>query len=294
MLRHENPEFIAMHNAGKSLKAIAEHFKVKPDTVRSWLTLSNKAGTTKPSLKIWTASELADIKARWEAGERQESIAVTYGVTPRAITARIEHMGIKRVRGTYNTKPKFWTEERLNQLRELDAKRTHDEDICRIMGVTMHQISGIRYRNGIRKGDQRLWTPEEEAILRNMWATDAGPAQIGERLKRIPSAITGKARRMGLPRKSYPGARRPAHDARTRIISINKARAAARPKVEKPVETPEVIPDHAKPWLERVRGECAYPYGPRGNIHSCCKPVFNEGVYCEGHSATCYAFKVAA
>jgi hypothetical protein len=75
----------------------------------------------------------------------------------------------------------------------------------------------------------------------------------------------------------------------------NLSRPVSRPKPVrvlrevKPV--PQAVPvdtSHARPWLTRLRGECKFPLGEAGNIHSCCAPVFGNTGYCQAHAAVCF------
>lgn len=52
---------------------------------------------------------------------------------------------------------------------------------------------------------EQKWTPEEDARLRDLWIADElSISAIGNRLGRSKNAITGRALRIGLPRKESP------------------------------------------------------------------------------------------
>lgn len=42
-----------------------------------------------------------------------------------------------------------------------------------------------------------------------------------------------------------------------------------------------IMPLTARPWLTRQPGECAFPFGERGSVMSCCAPT--EETYCPAH-----------
>lgn len=70
---------------------------------------------------------------------------------------------------------------------------------------------------------------------------------------------------------------------------ISRPKPAPKPRVVKPV--PQAVPvdtSSARPWLTRLRGECKYPLGEAGDIHSCCAPVFGNTGYCQAHAAICF------
>lgn len=43
------------------------------------------------------------------------------------------------------------------------------------------------------------------------------------------------------------------------------------------------VPATARPWLSRLPGECAFPFGERAAVFSCCAPT--EETYCPAHRA---------
>lgn len=94
-------------------------------------------------------------------------------------------------------------------------------------------------------------------------------------------AVISKARSMGLTTEF----RRKPNVAVHKVPKVTKPRPASAPLPPRPVK---VIPapvladvSNARPWLTRARGECAYPIGEQGNIHSCCAPTAET--YCPAH-----------
>lgn len=297
MKRHEHPLFLAMRSAMKPAHEIAKAFGVKVSTVHTWATSAVRSGLSNHQIKVWSKEEIADLNRRWAEGESRESLAEHFGVSRYSIVSRVQQSGAKR-KPNYKA-GMFWTQDKIDQLEALDRKGLSDGEICRQLGATVGQVVGFRWRSGRKKceygGVVPKWTPEDVATLKRLWARGLSNVQIAREMGRSVNSVRGKGMKMGLPSNGYPQGRKTAVDASERAARINQTRVVRIvPKVQKPVEKPEIIPEHARPWLTRLRGECAYPYGPRGQIHSCCKPTFNDGVYCEGHSATCYDYKRAA
>lgn len=299
MKRYENPVFLAMRKALTPAHEIAKAFGVKVSTVHTWATTAVRKGLSDHQIKVWTDKESDDLKKRWAAGETRSALSKRFGVSEKAILSRVQHVGARRPPAF--KEGAFWTEDLIKQLIELDRQGVSDAEICRRLGATQGQVSGVRFRRGVRKGDHgkisSSWSDDDVSLLKRLWARELSNSQIAREMGRTVNSVRSKGVKMGLPSNGYPQGRKTAVDASERAAKVNQQRARkvrVIPMVQKPVEAPEVIPDHARPWLTRMRGECAYPYGPRGQIHSCCKPTFNDGTYCEGHSATCYDYKRAA
>lgn len=175
----------------------------------------------------------------------------------------------------------------------------------------------------------KTWTPEMDAVLIKYLKLETRE-QIAERLGKTRSAVTGRVDRLGLSGTVAPGTAKKWTDDEVQFLKDNlsemtmteMARDLGRglsavskkmealgirpvrriqqsaqlyhaPKKSKPVVE---IPPTARPWLTRMRGECKYPYGPRGNVLSCCAPEWMGSGYCESHAALCggYIRKVAA
>lgn len=49
-----------------------------------------------------------------------------------------------------------------------------------------------------------FWTSEDLTTLRTMWADNIPSAEIGRAINRNADAVTGKARRLGLPKRESP------------------------------------------------------------------------------------------
>ena len=98
------------------------------------------------------------------------------------------------------------------------------------------------------------WTDERVALLRELWDSGMGTAEIGERLGMTKNAIIGKAHRIGLRARRASPKRRPA-----RIVRMN----------------------------ERT---CQWPSGDPGNpdFHMCGDTAIDGKPYCAEHYARAY------
>lgn len=143
---------------------------------------------------------------------------------------------------------------------------------------------------------------EPLAMLRELWSDDRiSVTQIGVRMtaafrkKVTRNAVIGKAHRLGLavefPRsgnKDKEAARvrgkMAAREKRVKRARIQSDRAKRdRLHLEKAAAAKPILADvsYARPWLERERGQCAFPLGDRYAVMSCCFPT--EETYCAAH-----------
>lgn len=170
----------------------------------------------------------------------------------------------------------------------------------------------------------KTWTPEMDAVLIKYLKLETRE-QIAIRLGKSKGAVTGRVDRLGLAGTVVPGSAKKWSDEEVQFLreslssmtltemarqlgrglsSVSKKMEALGirpprriqqsaqlyhlPKKSKPVI---VAPDTARPWLTRLRGECKYPYGPRGAVMSCCAPEWMESGYCESHAALCGGYR---
>lgn len=172
-----------------------------------------------------------------------------------------------------------WTEDQGREVRERIGRGETINAVAAAMGLTYTQISGYMKRNKIKgkaPNGYAPWKAEDEEYLRQNAGT-IPVAQIARDLDMDASTVFKKLVRMGL---KPPG----------RVAPVTIA-----PRKPKPVSS-EVVPITARPWLTRVRGECKFPFGPRGEVLSCCAPTWRKTSYCEDHAAICggYEKSVAA
>lgn len=127
-------------------------------------------------------------------------------------------------------------------------------------------------------------------LLTKLWIDGLPTRPMAARLTRYVgstvthNAIIGKVHRLGLhvahPRSAEARGDAASYASRARGKQAKKAKQAGKPAV--PPSVP-IIADvsNARPWLERERGQCAFPLGLRGAVMSCCAPT--EETYCPSH-----------
>ena len=146
------------------------------------------------------------------------------------------------------------------------------------------------------------WTPERQALLERLWLEGKSCTEIGDQLGISRSAAMGRLTRTGFAGK---GARpRPINLSLRKSVKV-KAVPTTKPVWRAPVLT--VVPgppvskpplpmpvltaatgSEPRPWIERARGQCAWPIGDDGAM-SCCKPTGDRAqVYCADHRARAY------
>ena len=139
----------------------------------------------------------------------------------------------------------------------------------------------------LAKSPQSNWNDERISQLTELWTSGKYSfSQIGAEMDMTRSQIAGMVRRLGITRPNKPTkAPRPARIAKPAANAIIAARLRAKkpPKVNLPSPVIEPV-SIGKPWLERRRGECAFPVSGHGDdVLSCCSPT-GGGTYCERHA----------
>lgn len=168
-----------------------------------------------------------------------------------------------------------WTEERLSKLIELRNLGVKADDIATYLGTTKavlnHKI--VALKNANQMTGTAWWKPDRDARLRELHATGCSYADIGKELSCSRSAISGRARRLGLEtRKTIP-------KGRTKTM---------RPRKTEYVEPSLEAFNASIPFLERKtlmelrEGDCRYPMGdPKSSSFRFCG---KEGrPYCPTH-----------
>lgn len=162
-----------------------------------------------------------------------------------------------------------------------------------------------------------MWLPRTVEIAQRLWLEGQSANQIvaalkAERVSVTRNAVIGKLYRLGLTSKSRQNAGQEATRVRNLMASRGKERVAAtnqakgalarrRNEHTKPAPVPAPVNDptlpvaspHARRWQDRANGECKWPIGERGAIHSCCNPI-TRGQYCAGHAAKAYTGTTSA
>jgi hypothetical protein len=130
---------------------------------------------------------------------------------------------------------------------------------------------------------RNAWTPDEDRLAKEMAEQGRSSREIGKVLGRSRNAILGRFHRLGV---KWEG-----KWAKPKQLVVD-------PKAEPAPSPPAVfnIADYPpnRPWLERRRGECAFPVtGAGADTVSCCARTEGKGadVYCAQHREVMYVPK---
>ena len=223
--------------------------------------------------KPYTQKDDEEIRKGVKAGLSFSQIAGPLGRSRNAVAGQARRLGLSQPAVVK------WTPERIKEASAMMSTRTYS-DIGAHFGVSKNSVASMAKRYGFKgtfKKVDVLDADEQQYMLDNYLTKSV--REIGAHLGRSGSTIAKRLKAMGL---SQPR-------SRAQTVTV-----FAKPRV-KPAPAVEVIPDTARPWLTRLRGECSYPYGERHNIHSCCAPVWRGTGMCETHAALCGGYhKVAA
>lgn len=294
-MSYRDPRFIQMKKDGKPHEEIGQTFGVRPRTVDWWVTLAIKDGLLVPQKgRAPTPPEVIErLRALWLSGMHIDDVVTELGYTHYSVRGLLTRFKIVRNRPPVRKKQKddpSWlpTIERMKR----DGKT--DKQIAAHLGIFPTRVARLRRDSGLSfltPKPNATWTKERETTLRRLWLSGLSCHLIGQQMGGLThNQIASKAKRLNLPDKGAPAQRKVAARDYKSVCAANAQRAGTTrgPKARKgPAEDPQVIPDFARPWLTRALSECSYPYGPRGNIHSCCKPVFGVSQWCESHHALC-------
>lgn len=88
--------------------------------------------------RAWTDERIAELRARWAAGERRESIASAMGISLTALDQKKFKLQLP-TRGAWNAYD--WTAERISHLKQLHAERRSDNQIASIMGISSSAVA---------------------------------------------------------------------------------------------------------------------------------------------------------
>lgn len=158
---------------------------------------------------------------------------------------------------------------------------------CLRIGVT---LTGRRFK---KPRPLKFWDmPEPLAMLRQLWSDDrVSVTQIGARMsaafgkKVTRNAVIGKAHRLGLAVEFPRAGNKDTEAARVRgkMAAREKRAKQDRLQLAKAEAAKPILADvsYARPWLERERGQCAFPIGERYAVMSCCFPT--DETYCAAH-----------
>lgn len=294
-MKHRNPAFIAMKKAKTSHEAIGAHFGVRPRTVDWWVTSAIKEGLLEPVVgRLPVGSDVVEtLKDLWLSGLHIDEVVSRAGRTKRSVMGLLRRYNIVReipaVRKSLDLDPSW-----LPTIERLKREGKTDRQIGKALNISQARVARLRKTSGLDFLTPKKFSPwdeQSEATLRRLWFTGKSCYLIGQEMDgRSANQIASKASRMGLPAKGAPLKRKVADRDYKSVSVAAMARKGTTlgPRARKgPAEDPHIIPDFARPWLTRTLGECSYPYGPRHNVHSCCKPVFGVSQWCEAHHALC-------
>jgi GcrA cell cycle regulator len=109
------------------------------------------------------------------------------------------------------------------------------------------------------------WNEDQVLSLTNLWEKGTPTAKIAVELGTTIGSITGKTRRLGLPRRSSSA-------------NNNSKKYVNRPKNA-------ITMSHLKD------DDCRYPYNTPGDkdFHFCAKKIKPGSVYCSEHHQLCYS-----
>lgn len=296
--KYQRPEFLRLHAQGLTNRQIAERLGTTVGTAENWVRKAKAKGLlgARRTHKVWTPERVAEAKRLFDSHVNMVEMAETMGVTLSAMRACVAHR--KWTRGNRNV-----VNIPVDVLHQLVSEGLSDVEIAKKLGCRSSTVQRRRTAAGIVaavRGHAHQFTPAMETQLLRLFKAGFSSTSIAKQMKVSPGFVRKRAKALGIW-DAMP-IQRAKH--LTKPETRKKAEATKREKRGLPIRvipvvqidepTPEVIPDHARPWLTRKFGECAYPYGERGNVHSCCKPTFNGTSLCEGHAALCFDYRKAA
>jgi len=130
-----------------------------------------------------------------------------------------------------------------------------------------------------------FWDEQRVDQLAAMWCSGRFSfRQIAAIMQTSRCSVAGKVARLGLKRdviyKAPPAPRKAPKPATNAVRAARIRSRNNRPPTPVKADTPT---NEGKPWLERKRGECAFPVGGLGDaVISCCAPS-PDSVYCQHH-----------
>lgn len=148
--------------------------------------------------RLWTRPEDDLIRKLYPPGNYAELRAALPDRTWRAIQQRAIQLGIRRI-GSGAT----WTHEEDVKLTSLYPSASWDDLLVAFPGRSKTAIQVRAIRLGLRR--MNAWTPEEDALLRELYTSGASWTVMETKLPRHPrSSIKDRARVLGLRRPHWP------------------------------------------------------------------------------------------
>lgn len=186
-----------------------------------------------------------------------------------------------------------WSAERKAYVQRQLANGSSFAQIAGRLGLTWQAVAQSATIYNLRPVCQRAgWTPERLAKLKEYHAAGMSASESARALgETTRNAVIGKWARLGLKRENL--------DKRSRTprkVHVPKApkvaKAPPKPVNDKPHRPTAPTLDYvaamkpgpfARPWEERGPNQCAWPFGERGAVLSCCAPIGEGERYCKEH-----------
>jgi hypothetical protein len=166
----------------------------------------------------------------------------------------------------------LWTDERVAKLRELHPQGLPYSNLASALNLlpgptlTRNSISGKCDRLGLSVTAEQRSINQRASGVRY---SQARRAERQERPKAKPKPPKPRTARMNI---------HPSNIVRSRNSRIHDPGLREKP--------PVIDYTHARPWIERKPGQCAFPIGTGGDLLSCCAPT--ERTYCRACETVMY------
>lgn len=194
------------------------------------------------------------------------------------------------------------------------------------IGASRQAVARAAVRMGLEMNRQNSWSQAEIDKVTPLWLDGKSASEIARVMPgRSRNAIIGIVHRLGLSRtgatvqrvRREPTMARPARAPKVRQSQLKPPKPGQQNRpavifgavgVLNPVEVEkkrqkfrahgqdavayvaagaDVESPNARPWMERLSGECKWPLDERGAVRFCCNPV-ERGSYCAGHAAVAF------
>lgn len=211
---------------------------------------------------------------------------------------------------------KFWTEERIAELRRLAAQGLSGLHIATAVGATRSATISKLYREGIwtkcsrpqptvksvppSNGSPRAWQPEEDERLRELAGQGVIFTRIGAILGRTRKAVSARAKLIGVRNLSKTVKARRERERKIALTATSTwgrraviARAIALGELE-PCEATDLPPEPNRPVisLQNLHSHhCRWPIGDPGSsdFGFCGESIRDDSVpYCTHHCRIAY------
>jgi hypothetical protein len=153
---------------------------------------------------FWTTERLAQLRALWKQGLDNDQLATQLGdVTRGAVATALRRHGMRS--HLPKRTPRFWTPQRLAQLRALWAQGLSNDELAVKIGTTSNGVTNALRRHGMEHRPE-VWPPERNERFKQLWA-DASltTTQIAELIGlEHCSAVSHRAAELGLPSRNAP------------------------------------------------------------------------------------------